>query len=79
MSDADSEREMPNVDDAPMALTLIQKLIDRHPAWRVTSHTSPSGHEALMIEFADDNYEFVSGLPSEFISLIENAGGDEHE
>jgi len=32
-----------------------------------------------MIEFADDNYEFVSGLPSEFISLIEHAGGDDDE
>ena len=74
-----TETETPNVDDAPVALTLIQKLIDRHPAWRVTSHTSPSGHEATMIEFADDNYEFVSGLPSEFISIIEHAGGDDDE
>jgi hypothetical protein len=30
-----------------------------------------------MIEYADEQYEFVSGLPSDFISLIEQAGDNE--
>jgi hypothetical protein len=73
---ADTDTETPNVTDAPVTLSLIGKLIDQHPAWRATSHTTPAGREVTMIEYADDQYEFMTGLPGAFISFIEREADD---
>lgn len=68
-----SETETPKVDDCPVAISLIHKLTDRYPAWRTTSHTTTEGREVMMIEFADDEYEFTGGLPGDFVEMVSRA------
>lgn len=55
-------------------LSLETQLRNRYPDWRKTSHFAPNGNKVVMIEFADDQGEFVEGLPGEFVSLVSTAG-----
>ena len=75
--ETEPEIETPNATGARVTLSLIGKLIDRHPAWRATSHTTRAGREVTMIEYADDQYEFTAGLPGAFVSFVEGVEDDD--
>lgn len=77
--ETEPEIETPNATGAPVTLSLIEKLIDRHPAWRATSHTTRAGREVTMIEYADDQYEFTAGLPGAFVSFVDQILDSERE
>lgn len=52
--------------------TVLAKLARDYPRWRVTSHITEGGVEVQMIEYANDDGEFASGLPGEFVSIVAN-------
>lgn len=64
----------PEWDESRVALNVLGKLIDEHPDWRLTQHTTPGGRQVMMIEFADGDGEYTGGLPGDFITMVSEAG-----
>lgn len=60
-------------EEDPVYLTLESDLRSRYPNWRKTTHYAPTGQKVMMIEFADNQGEFVTGLPSDFVSMVAEA------
>jgi len=67
----------------PVVSSLLAQLESNYPDWRYTSHYTPEGRKVVMIEYADDQGNFTSGLPGDFVSLVssaydrpQDAGGD---
>lgn len=72
-SSGDTERKSP--EDDPVFASLKGELKTRYPDWRLTTHYTPEGRKVTMIEFADDNGKFTSGLPGDFVSMVSEAYG----
>jgi hypothetical protein len=62
------------IEDEPVALATIQKLIEKHPNWRKTTHTTIGGQEVMMIEFPNSGGKFAPGLHSDFVQMVEEGG-----
>lgn len=50
--------------------TLLGRIAREHPDWRLTEHTTDSGRQVQMIEYADEDGSYTPGLPGEFVSLV---------
>jgi hypothetical protein len=70
--------ETPDWDEAPVTLNVIHKLVEDHPNYRLTSH-SCNGNEVMMIQFADSDGEYTSGLAGDFVSMVSEAHNDSDE
>lgn len=66
--------EQPKWDGGSLvALSLIEELVTKHPDWRLVSHHTDEGRKMTMIEFADEDGEFTTGLPGDFIEMVAQA------
>ena len=57
--------------------SFLGEVIDAYPDWRIVSHTTIDGRKVSMIEYADDDGDFMPYLPSAFVSLISRHGTEE--
>lgn len=64
-------------DDAPVLVELMGKLANAYPDFTLTTHVSDSGYRYTMISYADEDGEFESGAPGEFVSMVSNLSEDD--
>jgi len=70
---SESGRSHDDFESDPVASSLLAELESNYPDWRYTSHYTPEGRKVVMIEYGDDQGNFTSGLPGDFVSLVSSA------
>lgn len=73
----------PSWDETPVTISLIERIIDAHPDYRMVEHVGGDGNVYLMLQLPRSG-ELTTGVTSKFLAMIsdlgdnpEDAGADE--